>query len=433
MYADLSTLYQLFLKSIELGAGICTDTRKIVPGCLYLALKGERFNGNSFAHQALELGALAAIVDEDLPEGLDNRINTVADGLRTLQELAHLHRTELAIPVICIGGSNGKTTTKELTAAVLGTQFNTFATQGNLNNHIGVPLSLLALRDHHQIAVIEVGANHLDETKLLAQIAAPDYGLVTNCGKDHLEGFGSIENVARANGELYDYLIETGGALIINRDEPLLKDYFKAKNTYSFPIDSDFQVEVAANSLETLQIQTHSGAEASTHLAGNFNVYNVAAALRVGKLFGIAEEKALAAIADYKPANMRSQWIESANNRVLLDAYNANPSSMTAALDSFLKLPIEGKSVILADMLELGDHSAGEHSLLGKYLADKALDTIVLIGKEMKYAAEYLPQSFYFESRDEAMHFLKDKAFRGKTWLLKGSRGYAVEKLIEAI
>lgn len=421
----MEVLYSCFLRS----SGLNTDTRTLQSGQMFWALKGDNFNGNRFAVQALEAGAAFVVCDED-PGIQDRRILRVENGLASLQQLARHHREVWGGQVIAVCGSNGKTTTKELITCALATKKKVFATPGNLNNHIGVPLSLLRIQPEHELAVIEMGANHAGEIAELCEIALPDTGLITNIGKDHLEGFGSIENTAEANAELFDFLQKRNGLAFINTgDEWNLKLQSRIQRDFTFPATEDD----APCRLETadffLKIQTSHGA-AQSKLTGKYNFQNMACALAVANYYGIAPELALEAVCSYQPANNRSQLIETVRNRVISDAYNANPSSVLAALENLAEIPAENKWAILGDMLELGPDSEQEHRGIGQWAAGHPEISFFVAGNEMQAFAEACPAARYFPVKADLEKFLEEFRPEGKTILLKASRGMKLETLL---
>ncbi|UFH56114.1 UDP-N-acetylmuramoyl-tripeptide--D-alanyl-D-alanine ligase [Spirosoma sp. KNUC1025] len=444
MSMDMLSTDQLYHKFLEC-TGVSTDTRRITSDCLFVALKGASFDGNQFARQALEAGARYALVDDPAIADSDARCLLVADSLTALQDLARHHRQTLTFPVIGLTGSNGKTTTKELIAAVLSKKYRTYATVGNLNNHIGVPLTLLALNEQHEIAVIEMGANHQKEIELLCSIAQPTHGLITNVGKAHLEGFGGIEGVRKGKGELYDYLAQHGRTVFINsRDKTLMAMYrerLKSLRSETVFAETIFYPAVDASSqpVELLQespvvvYRDPEGREVTTHLPGRYNFDNMTAALAIGDYFGISPEESNRAVADYNPTNNRSQVITKGTNTVLLDAYNANPSSMAAAIRQFAATPASRKAVILGDMYELGNESEAEHAALGKLIAESKFDLVILAGKDMHYALEFLPKAYYFPDKFSLHNWLMDHPMTDTYILVKGSRGMSLETVVPFI
>ncbi|MFC5412351.1 UDP-N-acetylmuramoyl-tripeptide--D-alanyl-D-alanine ligase [Larkinella bovis] len=411
-------------------AGVSTDTRKITEGCLYVALKGDKFDGNLFAHEALAKGARYALVD-NAEVATDSRFLRVADGLTALQELARYHRNRLSIPVIGLTGSNGKTTTKELISSVLSRKYRTYATQGNLNNHIGVPLTVLAIDEQYELAVVEMGANHQGEIRLLCSIAQPTHGLITNVGKAHLEGFGGVEGVRKGKGELFDFLAETGGTVFVNAQSEVLVAMQKERlfrEAVFYQLTDQYEI-LTDNPAVVFKDET--GRVVTTHLTGRYNFDNIAAALCLGKFFGVSPEEANEAVAAYNPTNNRSQTVRKGSNMLLLDAYNANPSSMAAALQNFMKLDAPRKVVILGDMYELGDESPAEHAALGELVAQGRFDTVILAGQDMRYALPALPKAYYFPDKFSLHNWIIDHPFDNTAILIKGSRGMGLESVVQ--
>lgn len=397
---------------------ICTDTRYLKPGCIFFALKGATFDGNNYAQQALEQGAAAVVVDNPkcVPDA-DERYILVADVLKELQLLARDWRRRLAIPIIGITGTNGKTTTKELMAAVLRTKYNLYATHGNLNNAIGVPLTLLQLSKEHQLAIVEMGASHPGDIKELVEIAEPNYGLITNVGQAHLQGFGSFEGVQRTKQELYDYLVAHKGIVFRNADNLFLEQMLmRAKGQSS-----------------AKEVLYHTGTmPEGTHLVGNYNAENIAAALCVGEYFGVNRQDALKAVCAYVPANDRSMALQTDDNQLVVDAYNANPTSMKAALESFAEIdfPLEQKVVILGDMLELGAESLHLHQDIVNCLEQQGIKTAFLIGEEFaKTNNPYIT----FPTTDQLKDYLAAHLLRNKLILLKGSHRMHLETLKDVL
>ncbi|MGV3561288.1 UDP-N-acetylmuramoyl-tripeptide--D-alanyl-D-alanine ligase [Larkinella arboricola] len=411
-------------------AGVSTDTRKITEGCLYVALKGDKFDGNLFANDALEKGARYAVVDN--PDmATDSRYLLVDDGLTALQELARYHRSTLTIPVIGLTGSNGKTTTKELILNVLSKKYRTYATQGNLNNHIGVPLTLLAIDNQYEMAVVEMGANHQGEIRLLCSIARPTHGLITNVGKAHLEGFGGIEGVRKGKGELFDFLAQTGGTVFVNAQSEVLVEMQKERlfrEAIFYQLKDQYEI-IADNPVVVFRDEAKQVIR--THLTGRYNFDNIAAALCIGKFFGVPAPDANEAVAAYNPTNNRSQIIQKGSNTILMDAYNANPSSMAAAIQNFMKLEADRKVVILGDMYELGDESPAEHAALGELIAQGRFDTVILAGQDMRYALASLPKAYYFPDKFSLHNWIMDHPFENTAILIKGSRGMGLESVVQ--
>lgn len=422
-------LYESFLTT----SGICTDTRKVTPNCLFIALKGPRFNANTMAEEALAKGAKFAVIDENEFKK-DDRYFLVQDGLKALQDLAAYHRSQLKIPFIGITGSNGKTTTKELITRVLSKKFKTFATQGNLNNHIGVPLSVLSVNDEHEMAVIELGANHLGEIEELCQIARPTIGLITNVGMDHLEGYGSLENVAKGNAELYDFLKKSDGVVLVNStDDVLVKLASSVNQRLTYMQKDDYYWCSLTNSDFYLNLETNTGKPIKTKLIGAYNLPNITVALALGKYFDIEENDCITAIEEYIPSNNRSQLLQKGTNTIILDAYNANPSSVKAAIENFANMKLENKVVCLGDMLELGDFSQIEHKAIGKLISTLGFKTSILCGPEFEFAKTESPNSLYFNSTAEASEWVKNQGFENSSFLVKGSRGMGMEKIADVL
>lgn len=430
---NIEALYRHFRSS----KGICTDTRKLAVGQLFFALKGPNFNANTLAEKALDAGAKLAVVD-DANVVKNDRYVLVDDALQTLQQLAFHHRKQLKATFLVIGGSNGKTTTKELMAAVLRKRYNTFATPGNFNNHIGVPLSLLQITDDVEMAVMEIGANHQGEHEALLPLVQPDFGLVTNNGKDHLEGFGSIEGVIKANLEIYDYLKAHNKGVFVNADDAILMDHSSDMERWFYGKGDKSKANLVHVELKQefpfvqagLHFSSGISLEIKSRLIGAFQIGNIGAAAAIGHYFQVPEAKIAEAISAYQPANNRTQVVQWKGNEVLLDAYNANPSSLGAMLDSFAQYPASKKCVIVADMLELGTHSDTEHKAMLAKLLSGQYDHILCVGPCFgKYAEEY-PFTFV-NSRAEAANWLSQKSLAGYSILVKGSRGFALEKLFD--
>jgi UDP-N-acetylmuramoyl-tripeptide--D-alanyl-D-alanine ligase len=415
---------------------ICTDSRAVTAGSIFFALKGDSFNGNTFASGALNSGAVLAVVDEP---GLatDERFFLVEDVLTSLQELAQIHRSHFQGPVIGITGTNGKTTTKELINSVLSEGFRTHATQGNLNNHIGVPLTILSADlSTTDIMIIEMGANHTGEIAFLCNIARPDFGLITNVGKAHLEGFGSLEGVIKTKTELYEFLKSTDGNAFVCSGQTALMQHAKELNHLSYGKEvSDYCMGELVSSDPFLIVKWFDkNREHLIHsnLVGAYNVDNVLAALCIGKYFGVAADKVVAAIEKYVPSNNRSQVLQSASNQIILDAYNANPSSMRVALENFALMNAFPKVVILGDMFELGTESRTEHEAILTLLKDFNFSEVLLIGPRF---GEVSTDSGFrcFNSTNDACDWLIANPINNANILIKGSRGMKLEKLIPAL
>ncbi|MFM6954188.1 MAG: UDP-N-acetylmuramoyl-tripeptide--D-alanyl-D-alanine ligase [Sphingobacteriaceae bacterium] len=434
----IEKLYEIYLKHPV----ICTDSRKITPGCLFFALKGEHFDGNTFAEKAVELGAAFAIVDNKT--ATSEKLIEVSDVLAALQALATHHRKQLHIPVIGITGSNGKTTTKELLYAVLSQHYCTFATHGNLNNHIGVPLSILSIRPEVKIAIIEMGANHQQEIAQLCHIAQPTHGLITNIGKAHLEGFGGLAGVRKGKGELYDYLAQTGGVVFVShnnfeinalcRQYPIDKLVFYGSGMDNY-ISGTISAEVPFLSVvwkrERVEFDELKH-EVSTHLTGSYNVENVLAAICVGAFFELRTEEINAGISGYIPVNNRSQITKTEKNTLICDYYNANPSSMSGALENLDKMPGANKVLILGDMFELGTESPAEHAaIILKALAIPAT-RYIFIGVDF-YDQQKTSKAEFYKTVAEAEVALRKQPIENSTVLIKGSRGMHLEKLVSLL
>ncbi|GAA4431251.1 UDP-N-acetylmuramoyl-tripeptide--D-alanyl-D-alanine ligase [Ravibacter arvi] len=430
---DISKIYDLFLGAGHGSGRISTDTRHLPQGCLFFALKGDHFDGNQFAAQALEKGAAYAVVD-DPAVATSDRVILVDNVLEALQELARVHRKTFSFPVIALTGSNGKTTTKELITCVLSARYRTVSTKGNLNNHIGVPLTILSVdTDTTDMLVVEMGANHEKEIALLCTIAQPTHGLITNIGKAHLEGFGSLDGVKRAKGELYDYLSKKKGTIFVNAANETLMELVSKRRAFGDIVFYNSE-STAPNPIMIGQTPfvTYSIGDlvVSTHLVGEYNFNNICAALRIGAYFEVPEDQAHRAISDYTPDNNRSQIVQRNTNTILLDAYNANPSSMAAALENFSKMDAERKMVILGDMLELGNESKSEHELLGDLIARGAFDVVLLFGKEIAHALRSLPKAYYFPDKFSLHNWIMDNPQQHTHVLVKGSRGMGLESVV---
>jgi UDP-N-acetylmuramoyl-tripeptide--D-alanyl-D-alanine ligase len=434
-------LYQIYLKHPV----ISTDTRKIAPGSLFFALKGDKFDANTFAKQAVATGAAYAVIDNPAYD-LGEQYILVDDVLTTLQNLARLHRSQLKIPVIGLTGTNGKTTTKELINSVLSQHFNTYATQGNLNNHIGVPLTILSINTTHEAAVIEMGANHQKEIALLCSIAQPTHGLITNVGKAHLEGFGGVEGVKKGKGELYDYLKATNGITFVNSDSAdlMAMQYDRSLKNLVFygSIDLENLVsgQITDNSpLLTLQWtnnQTGENYGVKSQLTGAYNLDNILAAICIGVYFKLKSDEINAGISGYQPKNNRSQITQTATNTLICDYYNANPSSMFVAIENLGKLTAKHKVLVLGDMFEMGQESAAEHEAVIKKALETDVDERIFIGhdfssQKLKVKSQNLAGMTFYETMDEAMAGLKTNPIKNSTVLIKGSRGMALERLVE--
>jgi UDP-N-acetylmuramoyl-tripeptide--D-alanyl-D-alanine ligase len=414
---------------------ITTDSRNIPLNSIFFALKGENFNGNKFADDALNKGAAYAVIDE--PEyAAGNRFIVVEDVLNCLQQLARHHRDQLKLPILAITGTNGKTTTKELIAAVLAKKFKVNFTQGNLNNHIGVPLTLLSMTNDTEFGVVEMGANHPGEIKTLCEIANPDFGIITNIGKAHLEGFGSFEGVIKTKSELYDFLRQKGEKCFLNADNPLLVKQAAKLDQISYGKSTDYYMagEVAStdNYLVVKALFPKGWLYLKSKLVGDYNFENVLAAACVGKYFEIDPIEIQNALAEYTPANNRSQLITKAKNTIIMDAYNANPTSMLAALNNFANIKHEQKCVILGDMLELGEVSEEEHQKIVDFIDQQSFAETFLVGKQF-INTNSSKEKKKFENVELLSNYLKTQPIENKLVLIKGSRGIHLEKILELL
>ncbi|MBC6611971.1 UDP-N-acetylmuramoyl-tripeptide--D-alanyl-D-alanine ligase [Hymenobacter sp. BT507] len=432
---DTAALYARFLQC----TAVSTDSRQAQDNTLFFALNGPSFRGRDFAPQALAQGARHAVVDDAALAAQDPEHYTYApDPLVALQELAQYHRQRLQIPVLAITGSNGKTTTKELINAVLSRRYRVQYTRGNLNNHIGVPLTLLTIRpQEHELAIVEMGANHQGEIAQLCALAAPTHGLLTNIGRAHLEGFGGAEGVAKGKGELLLYLAAHHGTAFVNTADAKIAERAAAvpqRISYPGPQDT-YPATLLPGTDSAVRLRLFDGTEVTAQITGDYNFPNLAAAAAVGAYFEVPTPDIAAALAAYAPTNNRSQLVKTTRNEVVLDAYNANPSSMAAALRSFAArpTPASGKVVILGDMFELGEESEAEHRALGELLAGLQIDTVVVVGHEMRHAASANSQAHYFATKAEAADWLQQQPLQHQLILIKGSRGMGLETLLELV
>lgn len=437
---DIETLYSCFLQHPI----ITTDSRDVPADSMFFALKGDSFDGNQYAQAALDKGAAYAVVDNSSVQG--EHIILVPDVLKALQQLAHYHRCQLGTTIVGITGTNGKTTTKELIAAVLQKKYNVLYTQGNFNNHIGVPKTLLQLTKEHNIAVVEMGANHPGEIKTLVEIVCPDYGLITNVGRAHLEGFGSFEGVIRTKGELYDFLRADAGTAFINNDNQYLKDISHDLRLVKYgqtPADDLLVQGEFIDCNPTLHFRwkqqgsPFSPMEVQTRLIGSYNLDNALAAACVGTIFAVPAEDISAALSEYTPSNNRSQLTKTADNQLIVDAYNANPTSMAAALDSFAHVKAERKMVILGDMKELGEVSQAEHNSILNRLAELQLQQVWLVGSEFQKALQANPvvsaRTFADVQEVKALLATPDGKPRDYTILIKGSNSTKLIQLLDLL
>lgn len=436
-YASVEELYRAF---VDGGMEVCTDTRKIVRGALFFALKGPNFNANSFAESALKAGCSAAVVDDPDLSGRPHML-LVEDGLRSLQDLARFHRRKMSIPVLAITGSNGKTTSKELINAVLSETFSCLATTGNLNNHVGVPLTLLRLRGQHELAIVEMGANHQGEIAALCDIAEPTHGLVTNIGRAHLEGFGGEAGVKKGKSEIYRYLEKSGGLAFIHADDPVLAEVSGDVRRITYGTHKLYDVigkDCTREQTVSFKFTTRYGEKnwsglqvINTHLVGRYNYVNCLAAACAGVHFKVPAEKIGHAMESYQPTMNRSQQVDSGRNRLIMDAYNANPDSMRVAIENFAAFPGDRKMVLLGDMFELGEFSKREHEKVVSLLREKNLEEACLVGEHFSVTDH--SGFHWFPDTGECRKFLQTLGPRGYTILIKGSRSMKMETLAEVL
>jgi UDP-N-acetylmuramoyl-tripeptide--D-alanyl-D-alanine ligase len=425
---SLEMLYSVYRKN----PSVQTDTRQLRPGDLFFALKGEHFNGNRFAQQALDAGAAFAVVDEAVEQAAEDKLLRVDNVLESLQALAKFHRQQFQIPFLAITGSNGKTTTKELIHAVLSTTKKTYTTRGNLNNHIGIPLTILGVAPDAEMAVIEMGANHLHEIEGYCAYCLPTHGLVTNIGKAHLEGFGGEEGVRKGKGELYDFLRQNHGTAFVLWDDETLRTMSRGiSHRVGYGTRNTALTGQAVPGDSLLRVAILSGlpaAEYRTQLVGDYNLPNVLAAACIGMHFDIPPGLIRQAIENYAPANSRSQLLKRGNNRIILDAYNANPSSMQAAIEHFASLAEKNKILVLGAMAELGPESPGEHQRIIDLIAKYPWKEVILVGGDFLRISHPYRQ---FENSEEAKKWFRGQDFQNDYFLLKGSRNLRMEKVIE--
>lgn len=434
----IDKLYSIFLQHPI----VCTDTRNIQPGSIFFALKGGNFNGNEFAEKALEMGCAFVVIDEEKYRKNDNCF-LVDDVLKALQQLANHHRKQLNIPVIGITGSNGKTTSKELMNAVLSKKYKVLATVGNLNNHIGVPLTLLSITKEHEMAIVEMGANHQGEIAELSLIAEPDFGVITNIGKAHLEGFGGIEGVKKGKSELYKYIQANGGKLFVHGDDEVLLELSGSTEKVTYGTKKLYDIVGAVHETKNEFISFQWGTRytavnikkselVSTQLVGIYNYYNLLCAACVGNYFKVEDELINQALREYTPSNNRSQLHKTKHNTLILDYYNANPSSMSLSIENFASLNHPNKMLILGDMLELGSESEKEHDAIVNLLKEKNLSNALLVGP-LFIAAGKKVGAQTFATSDDAVQYLKQHPIKDATILIKGSRGIKLEKVVEVL
>lgn len=428
---EIANLYAIFREHPT----VTTDSRNIPANSIFFALKGDNFNGNAFAHEAISKGAAYAVIDE--PEFATNdKMILVKDVLLSLQQLAQHHRNQLGLPILAITGTNGKTTTKELITAVLSKKFKVNSTKGNLNNHIGVPLTLLSMSTETEFGVVEMGANHPGEIKILCDIANPDFGLITNIGKAHLEGFGSFEGVIKTKSEMYDFLRNNGGKCFVNADNTLLIKQANHIEQISYGKSTDYFMagELAStdNYLVVKALFPKGWLYMKSKLVGDYNFENLLAAACVGKYFEVDPLLIQEAIAEYSPSNNRSQLIQKAKNTIIMDAYNANPTSMMAALSNFVGIRHENKCIILGDMLELGAVSAEEHQKITDFIEEQKFSEVYLVGPQFKNTIDRT-QKKKFDQVELLSNYLKTQPIENKLILIKGSRGIHLEKILELL
>ncbi|HEY6062499.1 MAG TPA: UDP-N-acetylmuramoyl-tripeptide--D-alanyl-D-alanine ligase [Chitinophagaceae bacterium] len=420
-------LYHIYLKH----PSVQTDTRKLKSGDIFFALKGDHFNGNDFARQAIDKGAIYAVIDE-IEFEIPGKTILVDDVLAALQLLARYHRQQFSIPFLAITGSNGKTTTKELIHAVLSSAYITYTTEGNLNNQIGIPLTLLKIKNDAEIAVIEMGANHQKEIASYCFYTLPTHGIISNCGKAHLEGFGGVEGVKKGKGELFDYLRSQNGTVFVMWDYDYLREMSKGISAiikYG-TADADIEGQVLKN-IPFIEVAISKGAKISsikTQLVGDYNLPNVLAAVAVGKYFKVPDDKIKAAIENYSPSNSRSQLLEKGTNKIILDAYNANPSSMKLAIENFANLAADNKVLMLGGMAELGDESLNEHKAIVDLIRQYHWKTVVLVADDF---LQFDHPFIKFNNASEAREWLQQQHFENTYLLIKGSRSIQMEKVLE--
>jgi UDP-N-acetylmuramoyl-tripeptide--D-alanyl-D-alanine ligase len=422
---ETEELYKLFLKH----PSVKIDTRKISKGDIFFALKGPNFNGNHFAKQALAAGAAYVVIDEELNFS-DSRLVKTNDVLTALQHLAGHHRQQFKIPFIAITGSNGKTTTKELVHQVLSSSYKTYTTQGNLNNHIGIPLTILAIKDDAEMAVIEMGANHQKEIESYCSYARPTHGLITNIGKAHLEGFGGIEGVQKGKGELFTYLRENDGTAFVNSDDPRIVEISKGIKNIKYGKNEGSVQGEAVNSSTFLEVKITTDNEiglVQTQLVGDYNLPNILAAVTIGKYFTVPSGKIKSALQDYAPSNSRSQLIKKDSNTFILDAYNANPASMKAAIENFANMEGHDKILMLGSMMELGPESEYEHESIIELIKKYKWKNVVLVGNNFKNTPGFL----HFDNAVDAGKWLQQQKIENSQLLIKGSRSMQMEKVLE--
>lgn len=426
---DINYIHSLFLKC----SSVSIDTRKIAVNSFFVAIKGENFDANTFAKEALDKGASYVLIDNK-EYFIDERTVLVDNSLVALQELAKYHRNYLKLPIVALTGSNGKTTTKELINVVLSKKFITKATVGNLNNHIGVPLTLLSFNEKTEIGIVEMGANHKKEIEFLCEIAQPDYGYITNFGKAHLEGFGGVEGVIQGKSEMYHYLSNNDKLVFVNLEDPIQVERTKDIKLYSFGVNNK-SADVNIDHIEAnpFVVVSYSKSIISTHLIGLYNANNINAAIAIGNYFGIQNEAIKEALESYIPENNRSQIISKGSNEIILDAYNANPSSMKVAIENFVLLDKKNKKLFLGDMFELGVESLYEHKSIVDLLLNQDMIDCYFIGKDFYQSKMAKSNFFFFENFEIFSEAIKSQQIADSIILIKGSRGMALERTLELI
>jgi len=425
---DIEKIYELYKRAYT----VTTDSRCITKDCVFVALKGEHFDGNDFALKVAEEGIAACVIADRQELPSHDRLFIVDDSLKALQQLAKLHREKMQTPIIGITGTNGKTTTKELVSAVLAKKFNIIYTQGNFNNHLGVPLTLLRIKPETEMAVVEMGANHPGEIKQLTEIGTPDFGIITNIGRAHLEGFGGFEGVVRTKNEMYQHIAEHQGVVFVNSDNELLMNLSKdiKRLTYGTRTNADVRGKMVSSN-PYLTIETDN-TEIETQLVGDYNFENTMAAVAVGKYFNIPINNIKEALSEYRPTNSRSQVIETEKNRVILDAYNANPTSMSLAIRNFRNICKDDNLLIIGDMRELGAESQKEHETILNLIVELNFKNVFLVGNEFKKVCKN-NGSITFENVDELIKHIENHHVEGKDILVKGSNSMKLGKVVEVI
>ena len=430
MSNSIEEIYSKFKKS----SGISTDTRSIKENSIYFALKGPNFNGNHFAEDALEKGAILSVVDDKSLNGVSNNFIIVRDSLKTLQDLAKYHREKLKIPFVGVTGSNGKTTTKSLIEKVLSSKYKVRATEGNFNNHIGVPLSVLSVSDNDEIAVIEMGARAVGEIKLLSEICKPTIGLITNISNAHVKGFKNIEGVIRGKSELFDYLLKNDGKVIINNFDEVINNFSK-RFVDAIHLDGKSSIVnvTLIESTPQIKFSINDNDIFISNLFGEYNFQNILFALTVGKYFNIDLEQSSKIVSKYIPNNNRSEKLDYKSNCIILDAYNANPTSMEQAINAVFNFKNKNKVMLLGDMNELGDQSNSEHLRIGKLIKKLKINHVFFIGNKMRCAYDENPGSMWFEKVDDLIKGIKKLSLKNSDILIKGSRSLKLEKSLEVI